>query len=205
MNGIDEETTPLPEPRGTPGPQLTLLHTGMLYDGKRDPSILFEAIRRLDARRDRVRVRYYGPKLDRVRSLAGQYGVAACVDVHAPVPRDTALRLQREHDILVLLLWNNPAEEGNYPGKLFEYLGARRPILILGAENNVSCRLVREREAGRVLNDPAALSRQLSEWLDRKERGELLPPLEPGRLEGLSRDTQLTHLENILARWVAVR
>jgi hypothetical protein len=41
-------------------------------------------------------------------------------------------------DVLLLLLWNDPRERGVYTGKLFEYLGARRPILGIGPADNVA-------------------------------------------------------------------
>ena len=48
------------------------------------------------------------------------------------VNRTTALEKQRESQILLLLLWDHPKEKNLCPGKLFDYLGSKRPILAIG-------------------------------------------------------------------------
>ena len=51
--------------------------------------------------------------------------------------------------MLLLLNWDDPQEKGNYPGKVFEYLAARRPVLATGGpEGNVVAELLRETGSG---------------------------------------------------------
>lgn len=71
------------------------------------------------------------------------------------VPRPVALALQRAADALVVVTARGDASVAT--GKLFEYLGAGRPILAL-ADGSEAGRLVRELEAGLVTqpDDPAA-------------------------------------------------
>lgn len=200
MNGVDAQAPALPPPTGSSGPELTLLHAGMLYEGKRDPSPLFKALALLGDERSKVNVRFYGRQISGVLPLAKRYGVEDCVEVHGPVPHHESLRLQNTHDVLLLLLWADPREEGNYPGKLFEYLGSRRPVLIIGAENNVSCHLVQDHKAGLVLNDPEKLASQLRQWVELKASGSVASiPAE--HCAELSRTTQLVHLEKLLMQW----
>ena len=78
--------------------------------------------------------------------------------------------MQCEADVLLLLQWNSPSEAGNIPGKLFEYLGARRPILVLGYDNGEMARIVRDRKAGFVSNDPAEIAKQLAAWAAEKRQ-----------------------------------
>ena len=61
------------------------------------------------------------------------------------VPYRHALALQMEADVLLLLQSSDPRDEGNLPAKLFEYLYARRPILLIGYERGIAARLVIER------------------------------------------------------------
>jgi hypothetical protein len=51
---------------------------------------------------------------------------------------------------LLLVVDDTPGSEHIVPGKVYEYLGARRPILAVGPEGDVS-RLIRSIGAGRVL------------------------------------------------------
>ncbi|MCS6841315.1 MAG: hypothetical protein NZ701_11090, partial [Roseiflexus sp.] len=112
-----------------------------------------------------------------------------------------ALAQQRAADVLLLLLWNDPRERGVYTGKLFEYLGARRPILGIGPAGNVAADLIRERRAGLVSADPAEVAGQLVRWLDAKERGSI-PDLPEAVAAGLSRADQTRRLEAFLERLV---
>jgi len=50
--------------------------------------------------------------------------------------------------ILLLLNWNDPREQGTYTGKLFEYLAAKRPILAIGMPKGVVSELLKKTQAG---------------------------------------------------------
>jgi hypothetical protein len=58
-----------------------------------------------------------------------ELGVADRIFIRSRVPYRTALELQLQADVLLLLQWNDSQDEGAIPAKLFEYLYARRPIL----------------------------------------------------------------------------
>jgi glycosyltransferase involved in cell wall biosynthesis len=50
--------------------------------------------------------------------------------------------------LLLLLLNNTPNVQGIVPGKLFEYLATRRPVLCIGTTEGDSARIIRESNAG---------------------------------------------------------
>jgi glycosyltransferase involved in cell wall biosynthesis len=78
------------------------------------------------------------------RNVIDRSGVADAVVHLGVLDRADALALQRSADALLLLTSRNSSEA---TGKLFEYLGARRPILAL-AEGNEAARIVRETNTG---------------------------------------------------------
>ncbi len=131
--------------------------------------------------------------------MRASWAVADRVVVHPHVPRAQAAAIQQRADVLLLMQWNDPREQGNLPGKLFEYLGARRPILGLGLEDGVPARIIRERAAGCFSNDPAQIAAQLAAWLDTKRRLGHLPPLPPEAAAGFTRAEQFATLERLLA------
>jgi glycosyltransferase involved in cell wall biosynthesis len=168
------------------------------------PHALFAALQRLGSRAGQVRVAFYGwgvQGMVSIMSEAQRYGVAHVLEMKDAVPHQEALGLQRAADVLLLLLWNDPRERGVYTGKLFEYLGARRPILGIGPADNVAADLIRERQAGMVSADPDEIAGQLIRWLDAKECGGI-PDLPASVAAGLSREEQTRRLEWFLIQIV---
>ena len=196
LNGYDTEDIPPPPPTRSPEPErLSIVYTGMIYPGRRDPSSLFRAIARLGADAKRVRVRFFGRMLPGVEDLAKKFGVQDSVELHGPVSYRESLRHQVEADCLLLLLWNGPREHGVYTGKLFEYLGARRPIIALGLEDGVAASLIRERNVGVTSNDPKVLAGHLRAWITNKQRDRFIPVTDADAGAGFSRLEQFANLE----------
>jgi hypothetical protein len=199
-NGYAEEDFPQPSLAEKHAGALTIRHTGSIYQRFRDPSALFAAIGMLDdGLRDSVKVEFFGDAGAEVLELATRHGVRDCVEVWPPVPYRSALRLQMDSDILLLLQWSDRRDAGNLPGKIFEYLYARRPILLIGYEQGVAARLVAERRAGLVANTPGTIRDQLRVWVQKKQAGQLTR-LDPSVSLGLSREDQFLKLERIFAK-----
>lgn len=66
--------------------------------------------------------------------------------------------------ILLLPLNNTPNSLGIAPGKLFEYLAAKRPILAIGKENGDAARIMNETQSGVIVdfNDKQKMKREIS-------------------------------------------
>lgn len=182
---------------------LSIVYTGAIYAGRRDPTPLFEALRRLGAAAAGVRVRFYGTSPAHVLPLARRCEVERWVEVCPSVPYRESVRIQQAADVLLLLQWNDPLEQGNVPAKLFEYLAARRPILGLGLLDGVPATVIRARGAGLFANDPAAIARQLGAWLDEKRQNGRVPALGATAAAGFSRAEQFERLLGFLDRVIA--
>ncbi len=206
LNGFDPSDYPPVRPVRS-DPQLTIVYTGTIYRVNQSAAPLFAALQRLGSRAEQVRVTFYSHSINgivAIRSEAQQYGVERLLDIRDAVAHRAALAQQRAADVLLLLLWNDPRERGVYTGKLFEYLGARRPILGIGPADNVAADLIRERQAGMVSADPDEIAGQLVHWLDAKECGGI-PDLPESVAAGLSREAQARRLEAFLDRLVGQR
>ncbi|MEX2648508.1 MAG: glycosyltransferase [Alphaproteobacteria bacterium] len=203
-NGFDPEEFPADYPRRASDPAtLGIVYTGILYPERRDPSPLFAALGLLGEDRARVRVDFYGADTTVLNAMAARHGVLDRVGLHARVPYRDSIDLQMNADVLLLLQWNDPKERGNVPGKLFEYLGARRPVLGIGFEDGVPARLLKERGAGIVLNDPARIADRLGGWIEQKRALGAIPllPLEARR--GFAREDQYALTERFLVERAA--
>ena len=177
---------------------LRILHAGGIYRGRRDPSPLFAAISNDEDLKRKVRVVFYGIATDYVGSLARDHGVEEIVEVHGRVSHAESLRQQRVSDVLLLMQMDSPLEQGNVPGKFFEYLGARRPILILGWDQGVPATIVKERGAGAATTDPKTIAAQLRAWIATKDRDGQLPDLSASVCAGFTHQEQAAKLENFL-------
>lgn len=195
MNGF-EPSEKAPQDSDVDGP-LTLVHCGQLYQGKRDPTPLFRALKQAEFGPRDVSLRFFGPQGELVRRAAEVCGVEAMVEVNSTISHQEALATQRTADALILLLWNHPSEEGVYSGKVFEYLDARRRILMLGYPGGVAARLLKERDVGVVANDPSEIAAVLQGWLELKRSGRLTT-LPSDVLRGLTRADQAAVLAEVL-------
>ncbi len=148
-NGFDEdELAPSNFPLTN---KFTITYTGNLYKGKRDPTILFAALSSLikdgKINESDIEIRFYTSNEPFLFDLIKKYGLSNIVKFYGIVPRDEAIKAQRESQLLLLLTWNDPSEQGVYTGKIFEYLAARRPIIALGGKG-VAVSLLSESNAG---------------------------------------------------------
>lgn len=133
-HGFDPEE--VNDPPAELAAKFTITYTGTIYTGKQEPSKLFAALRDLisDEAIDlkEIEVRFYGRKHDWLDKEIEQHGLSSIVKQYGIIPRYTAVEKQRESQLLLLLDWDNSQEKGVYTGKIFEYFGARRPILTTG-------------------------------------------------------------------------
>jgi glycosyltransferase involved in cell wall biosynthesis len=130
--------------------RLVLVHTGKLSGGwGRHPGTLFEAMSLLQERSPaaaaRIQVVLAGRLDVAERRLIESAGLSTMLSHVGQLTRAEALALQGRADVLVLI--TAPDLVWELPGKLFEYIGAGRPVLAL-AEGNEAARVVHETGVG---------------------------------------------------------
>ncbi|MFK7784269.1 MAG: glycosyl transferase family 1 [Crocinitomicaceae bacterium] len=77
-----------------------------------------------------------------------KYGLEQFVEVSPLVPHAKSIELQRKTQILLLSANNSGNVKGILTGKFFEYLGAKRPILAIGAADSDLARAVKHTQCG---------------------------------------------------------
>jgi glycosyltransferase involved in cell wall biosynthesis len=157
----------------------TVAYTGMFYDGKQNILPLFEAVGRLAAtgRIDprRFRLRFFGQYLGPIAARAEAFGIAPFCEVSPSVPYRDALMLQSEATVLLFLDWADGAIKGWYSAKIYEYLGAGRPILSIGPRDSVVARLLERTGAGQVASTSQEVESLLLKWLEQFDRCGAVP------------------------------
>jgi hypothetical protein len=126
-----------------PPPTFTVCYTGKLWPSLRMPDGIFAATARLrragEPAGTAIRFEFFGEDPELVVECAVRHGVADIVSAHDEVDRMSALRAQRSAAALLLLLDTSQRADaiqvGNPGSKIFEYAGAKRPILAYGHMN----------------------------------------------------------------------
>jgi len=200
-NGFDaDDFRPKPE---TLTPAFTITYTGRLYEGKRDPTPLFEAIQELiqegAVKREAIRVRFYGSIEPWLPVLVRSFGLEDLVELAGTVSRDEALRRQRESQALLMLCWSDLRETGQHTGKVFEYLGARRPILAIGGSRGVVTDLLERTKTGVHARSKEELKDTLRAWYaEHRQTGRVLYRGEERKLDLYTHEQMASQFADVL-------
>jgi len=194
---------PAPAPEGAP---FTLVHTGLLYPGTRDPRILFAALRPLVADGtispgDLV-VRFLGRNLEIAgRSLQEFPEVSPFVELAGEVSYEESLRQQSRATALLLLEWPDPRAKGVLTGKLFEYLGTGKPVLAVAPRSGEIDRVLGDTAGGAVVTNAAEAEVLLRRWIHAyRSEGTAATGPDRARLSRYTRREQTRALAEVLDR-----
>jgi len=145
----------------------SLVHTGRMAISGSTPRPLIEGVRGLDpAVARRLEIVFAGPLSIEEAELIADPGVANVVRWVGALDRPSALRLQRDADSL-LVITEGSTRRSVATGKLFEYLAAHKPILVLGEETEAA-RIVEDAHRGfsASATDPGGIAVALSQLVE---------------------------------------
>ena len=150
-----------------------IVFTGRMYDidfkrTHRNPRLLFEALEELfkEAKLDPTKVRFdiYGEYPIQLGEMISKFQLQESVKCLDPVPFKESFIVQQNATILLLLTWADSDYEGILTGKLFEYLGARKPILAIPSYNTGVSQILHNTQAGVIITNRSELKQQLYKW-----------------------------------------
>lgn len=155
-NGYDPDDFAAASP--SPAPTFTVTYTGTFAGEAGSPAPFLTALAELIEQgilpRDRIRVRIIETYAQQTGHLAQKLGLSDVVSVQVGLSHCDTIREQMSASVLLLIVRGDSLGLGVYTGKVFEYLGARRRILALVPKRGVAAQLIREADAGTVV-DPA--------------------------------------------------
>lgn len=148
--------------------KFTLTYTGVLYPRKQDADPLLHALaemkRRGEVSASDFELRLVGRYVEGLMGAVRALGIEELVSVGPSIPHRDALALQKSSTALLFLSWMHEEGKGWYSAKIYEYIGAGKPILVLGA-SGVAADLVRELDAGVVVASTEEVLTTLSGWI----------------------------------------
>ncbi|UII79749.1 glycosyltransferase family 4 protein [Flagellimonas sp. CMM7] len=156
----------------------TISHIGSLLTG-RNPIALWQALKELiegdETFKNHLKIQLAGVVGEEVLETIRTYGLDSYVEYLGYLSHEKVLQVQQKSQVLLLLEIDSEETKGIIPGKLFEYLNAKRPILAIGPNEWEAGNIVLETSSGKVCkqSDKTALKNVLLEWFGKYKKGTL--------------------------------
>lgn len=129
----------------------TVSHIGSLLNG-RNPQVLWQVLAELIEEnpvfKDFFELKLIGKISESVLESAYEAGLKNFVSVIGYLNHKDAVECQRSSQMLLLIEIDKPETRGIIPGKIFEYLASKRPILAVGPEGWDVSKIIAETKSG---------------------------------------------------------
>ncbi|MCK4236731.1 MAG: glycosyltransferase, partial [Candidatus Krumholzibacteria bacterium] len=140
-NGYDEDDFIGIDGCSPPDRPFTILHCGMLTLGRTSRPFLEGLaifLERQPEAAERVRVVFLGARESGNEEWVKRLGLGGSVVFRDNLPHSECIEMERESHVLLLLKHDDERYGGLVPGKLYEYMGAGRPILAVAPDGEAS-------------------------------------------------------------------
>jgi glycosyltransferase involved in cell wall biosynthesis len=108
----------------------TVTYAGSFYEGWIEPYTFLEGLGAYrEAGGDPLRAQFYGDWNEDYARAATEAGVTDWVETHEFVPHEEIVPVLKGADVLLYVGGDDPGNRLNLPSKLWDYVGARTPIL----------------------------------------------------------------------------
>ena len=180
-----------------------VLHAGALYYGRPLGPFLAAAARLVDedpAFGKAFRLNLVGTLDATARAELEASPIRERVVVRSELGHAETLAAERAADVLLLVANTTPGAEATVPGKLFEYLAVRRPVLAVAPRGSASAEVVQRTGGGwlAIVEDPHDIRRQLRTAFEAHRAG-TVPRADPTELARFDRRRQAGELAGVLA------
>lgn len=159
--------------------KFTLSHIGSLLTGRNPENlwkVLLEIIDENEAFRNVFQLNLIGVVGNDVLKCIHDNGLKSYTRIKEYVTHEEAVNYQRKSQLLLLAEIDSPDTRGIIPGKLFEYLAAKRPILAIGPTDWEVAEIVTRTNSGVIFNYNSAsdLKAVLLNWFHLYQQGKLM-------------------------------
>ncbi|WP_452220741.1 glycosyltransferase [Lacinutrix salivirga] len=150
-NGFDEENFNQVELDS----KFSISHIGSLLS-ERNPEILWtvlgELIEEVEGFEEKLQLNFIGIVSKDVLDSAEKFISKTCLSNIGYVPHNEAVEFQKKSQLLVLIEIDSEDTKVIIPGKLFEYLNAKRPLIALGPKGSDVERIINDTNSGAYFN-----------------------------------------------------
>ncbi|MFD2188967.1 glycosyltransferase family 4 protein [Aquimarina celericrescens] len=156
----------------------TVSHIGSLLSG-RNPKKLWKALHDLTLENQdfakAFQLQLVGAVSDDVLISIKEAGLKDFIDLKGYVSHKEAIQIQRSSQILLLIEIDSAATKCIIPGKLFEYMVSKRPILAVGPKDADIAKLIKETNSGCFFeyHEYKSIKYQILEYFKQFQEGKL--------------------------------
>ena len=158
--------------------KFSISHIGSLLS-ERNPKnlwyILAEICKKNTSFKKDLELKFAGAVSDEVKESLSEFNLDENSKFLGYVSHSEALKLQNESQVLLLVEINSAETRAIIPGKLFEYLAAKRPIIALGPNKSDIEAIVDETKSGRFFDysEDKELKNEILRLYDQYKTGDL--------------------------------
>lgn len=159
------------------GEKFVITYSGSLY-GPRNPRTFLEAIRKLIAsgavEKEKLHLRFVGRFGPDIHEMLDAADVAPLVEKIDYVAHSRAVELVQDSDALLLIVDDTATVGAIVPGKVYEYLGAMRPLIAFAPPDGAIGELLKETNGGKAIaqSDADGAASYIMTLYDAWQRGE---------------------------------
>jgi len=142
-NGFDhEDFLQTDSTAAEPERPFTIRHVGSIGESS-VPSGLFRALSRVPESLD-WKLEFIGNVHGEVHDLVDVHDLEDRVQLRPYIPHAEAIEAMKSADLLLLVIPNTDQNELILTGKLFEYIGSGRPVMLVGPGEGDACKILKE-------------------------------------------------------------
>jgi hypothetical protein len=151
-NGYDPADYPQKE-QTRPNQRFTLTYTGSLY-GRRNPESLFKAIQKLiDEKKinpEKFLLRFVGRFGGEIHQMFDKVSFNNSLEIIGYLPHHESTKHLMSSDMLLLIVDESKESKEIVPGKVYEYIGTKKPVFAIAPKQSAIEELIGETESGSV-------------------------------------------------------
>ena len=142
---------------------INILYAGRIYPELQDYKMFFTLLnsylRKTPELKDFIKVSFVGEGAnDDMQVMTHEMNLSNCISIESRVDQERLAKLKEESDLLIMFSTKSSID-GWYTSKLFDYIGANRPILVFGHnKKNIIVEFILQNNIGYFINDDKSFS-----------------------------------------------
>lgn len=177
-----------------------ICYTGTISE-QYNPHIFIDTLQEIikEFPQTKIILQFVGIVFEELKNYIHQKGIAEHVEYIPTVSHEKSIGFINNSTALLLVIPDFHKSEGIVPGKLFEYLATRNPIICIGDPKSNAAKIISECEAGNTFDRGSGtkLKDYLTGLIKRFNEGSILKNNSP-KIMNYSRQTQAEHYSSII-------